>query len=289
MHTDLTSTLAYVFLYITVPALWIPTPWRFPFWSVPIGLALLLGFFANHLTLAVIPPLLAAALSAYFLRRSEKPWVRVLAAAGLLLTGVGLGAHVFPGFHNLKVIDAVQVSEHGIPFTLYLNFDKTLVGIIILSQMHTLVRGRKQWMDLLKQILARAPFIILMIAVLSILFHFVRWDPKVPDILPIWAVTNLLFVCLAEEGFFRGFLQKYLGELWQDHRYGQAMALTLASVAFGVAHFAGGVTYVILASIAGLGYGWMYQVSGRIEASIITHFLLNLVHILLLTYPALAR
>lgn len=288
MHTDLASTLAYVFLYLTVAALWIPSPWRFPLWFIPLALALLLGYFANHLTLAVVPPLLALALSAHFLRRSEKSWIRGVAAAVLLLMGVGLGAHIFPGFHNLKVIDAVQVSEDGIPFTLHLNFDKTLVGVFILGQLHTLVRTRTQWMDLMKQILARAPFIILTIAVLSVLLHFVRWDPKVPEILPIWAVTNLLFVCIAEEGFFRGFLQKYWGELWQDLRYGQAMALTFASVLFGVAHFAGGMSYVILASIAGLGYGWMYQVTGRIEASIITHFLLNLFHILLLTYPALA-
>jgi len=45
----------------------------------------------------------------------------------------------------------------------------------------------------------------------------------------------------------------------------------------------------VLSTVAGLGYGWVYQRTGRIEASILTHFALNLVHFLLFTYPALQR
>ena len=41
-----------------------------------------------------------------------------------------------------------------------------------------------------------------------------------------------------------------------------------------------------MATIAGAGYGWVYWRSGnRIEASILAHFLLNMTHILLFTYP----
>jgi membrane protease YdiL (CAAX protease family) len=283
------STLAYAFLYLTVLALWLPLRWRVPVWSLPLGCSLILGGIAHHLTLAALPPLALLALATHALQTSERPWLRALSAAIIVMTGLGLGAHLFPGFDNLKVVDAVRVSEDGIPFTLHLNFDKTLIGIFILGSMPNLIRTGADWKELLGTIGVRVLGIILGLALLSVAFQFVRWDPKVPEILPIWAVTNLLFVCVAEEGFFRGFLQKYLSELGQNLRYGKFLALGIASLLFGVAHFAGGVTYVILASIAGLGYGWMYQITGRIEASIITHFLLNLVHILLLTYPALAH
>jgi hypothetical protein len=47
--------------------------------------------------------------------------------------------------------------------------------------------------------------------------------------------------------------------------------------------------YVALATIAGLGYGWIYQRTGRIEASILTHFALNAVHFFAFSYPALQR
>lgn len=283
------STLAYIFLFATVLALWFPGRRRIPLWSLPLGCSLVLGWIAHHLTLAALLPLVILALASYFLQKSTKPGVRALAAGVLVLTSLGLGAHLFPGFHNLKVVDAVKVSEDGIPFTLHLNIDKTLIGVFILGTMSNLIRTGAGWKDMFLKIGTLAPLIILVLALLSALFQFVRWDPKLPNILPIWAVTNLFFVCVAEEGFFRGFLQKYLSELVKDLPYGNLLALLMASLLFGVAHFAGGLTYVILASIAGLGYGWVYQSTGRIEASIITHFLLNLVHILFLTYPALAH
>lgn len=288
MHTDPVSMLAFLFLYVTIVSLWIPSPWRLPLWPIPLAVSMILGWVAGHLSFAVFLPLLGLVWSTLSLRPVNRPWIRAVAAGFLIFCSVGLGAHLFPGFNNLKVIDGVRVSEDGIPFTLYLNFDKTLIGVFILGHLHTLARRRVEWLDLGKNVAARAPLIILILAVLSVVFQFVRWDPKIPEILPIWAVTNLLFVCVAEEAFFRGFLQKYLSELWQDFRFGRAAALIVASLLFGVAHFAGGWTYVVLSSLAGLGYGWMYQVTGRIEASIITHFLLNLVHILFLTYPALA-
>ncbi len=287
LNTDGTSALAYAFLYLTVLALWFPSKRRVPFWTFPLIISIILGYAAGRLTSMALGPLVLLYGSARILNRAGRPWLRGLSSGVLLVCGVGLGAHLFPGFHNWKVIDGALVSQDGIPFTLYLNFDKTLVGIVILGELHERIRTRAGWVQMLKSTLSRAPLVIAAVAVLSLMFQFVSFDPKIPEILPLWAWTNLLFVCVAEEGFFRGFLQKYLAELWQDLRYGQVMALLFASLAFGVAHLGGGLPYVVLASVAGLGYGWMYHVTRRIEASIITHFLLNLFHILMLTYPAL--
>jgi len=55
-----------------------------------------------------------------------------------------------------------------------------------------------------------------------------------------------------------------------------------------LAHYMGGNNYILLATVAGVGYGWVYRHTGRIEASILTHFSLNSLHLLLFTYPALA-
>jgi membrane protease YdiL (CAAX protease family) len=44
---------------------------------------------------------------------------------------------------------------------------------------------------------------------------------------------------------------------------------------------------VLLATIAGTGYGLAYQRSGRVEMAILTHFAVNATHFLLFTYPAL--
>jgi membrane protease YdiL (CAAX protease family) len=45
----------------------------------------------------------------------------------------------------------------------------------------------------------------------------------------------------------------------------------------------------VLSAIAGLFYGVAYQRTGRVEGSILAHATLNTGHLLLLTYPALAR
>ncbi len=46
---------------------------------------------------------------------------------------------------------------------------------------------------------------------------------------------------------------------------------------------------IVLATIAGVGYGWMFWRTNRIEASILAHFLVNTTHILCFTYPALSN
>lgn len=145
------------------------------------------------------------------------------------------------------------------------------------------------WMEMFKTMVPRALVIIFLVAVLSFSFKFVWFDPKLPSSLPIWALTNLLFVCLAEEGFFRRFIQKYLCLSLRNFNYGNLIAILITSVLFGLSHFMGGTKYVILATVAGAGYGWIYLRTQRIEASIITHFSLNLVHFLFFTYPALAN
>ncbi len=287
-NAAITSIIFYACLFLTILSLWMPRFKNVPIWYLPFAFTVILGFIARHVTLYALVPIILLAITTQILRRKHLPlWMQALAGAALVILSLGLSAHLFPGFYNLKVIDSARISADGIPFTLYLNFDKTLVGLFILGELHQLIRTREAWIPMLRGTLPRAVPIILGTAVLSLVFQFVRIDPKVPDILPIWAAANLFLVCLAEEGLFRGFIQKYLTEILQHVRYGKVIALFAASLLFGLAHFAGGTLYVVLSTVAGLGYGWVYLKTESIEASMITHFLLNLFHILLLTYPAL--
>ncbi len=98
-----------------------------------------------------------------------------------------------------------------------------------------------------------------------------------------WA--NLFFTCIAEEALFRGFLQRQLAMSLAKFRFGTWIALAVVAVLFGIAHAGGGITYVLLATVAGLGYGWAYHRTQRIEASILLHFTLNSIHILLFRAP----
>ena len=124
---------------------------------------------------------------------------------------------------------------------------------------------------------------------LSLFLHYVRFDPKLPDSFIFWAVINLLFVCTAEEAFFRGFIQKNCFRIFGHLASGAYLSITIAALLFGLSHFTGGIWYIALATIAGLGYGYIYHTTKHIEASILAHFFLNTAHFLFFTYPALAR
>ncbi len=77
--------------------------------------------------------------------------MRVIAGIFVIILSIGLAAHELPGFHNLNVLDHVYISSNAIPFTLYLNFDKTVVGIFILGFSKQLISTKSGWLVLLKQ------------------------------------------------------------------------------------------------------------------------------------------
>lgn len=292
MLNQTTTIWTYTFLYLTVISLWIPAFKKISLWSVTLALSIVFGLISHrieYIGLVFILILLSATLGLNNKKLSIS--LRLLSALVLFILGLGLGLagiHLLPGFQNLRVLNNVHISNNGIPFSLYLNFDKTLVGIFILGILHQRITTRAQWRELVKTMFPGTLFVIFIVAILSVLFQFVSFDPKLPPSLPLWAITNLLFVCLAEEGFYRGFVQKYLCRIFKNLRYGNPFAIILSALLFGLSHFMGGTQYIILATIAGIGYGWIYWKTQKIEAAILTHFSLNLVHFLFFTYPALA-
>ncbi len=113
--------------------------------------------------------------------------------------------------------------------------------------------------------------------------NFLVWNPRLTD--AGFAFARLLglivFVGIPEELLFRGLVQEGLSRL-----AGGRAGWIAASVIFGFAHiFKGtGLTpdqrqeffhlnwrYGLLATVAGLGYGWVYRRTGKISAAAITH------------------
>lgn len=116
---------------------------------------------------------------------------------------------------------------------------------------------------------------------------YVRWDPGIPSITPLWILNNLVFVCLGEELFFRGYVQQGLSREMTRRQWPTWIAWVLASVIFGVSHFRGGATLVVLSTFAGLVYGRTYQKAGW-GAAVGVHFLVNAVHFFGFSYPRLS-
>jgi len=92
---------------------------------------------------------------------------------------------------------------------------------------------------------------------------------------------------VTEEAFFRGFIQENLQRLLSRIGITSHIAVFISAALFGLAHAHGGSTLVLLATIAGIGYGYAYRLTGRLEAAICTHFCLNAIHFIFFSYPSL--
>ena len=91
-------------------------------------------------------------------------------------------------------------------------------------------------------------------------------------------VGLFLTVALPEELFFRGILLRGLEKIFSK----QWIPLVLSSLAFGLMHWnnvntlSTQITYVSLAAMAGLGYGWAYRKSGNnLLAAILVHTIVD--------------
>ena len=210
---------------------------------------------------------------------------RTLAWGVVVILTAALATNQVPWVHNVLVLDGVYVSASSADFTLYWDYDKAFAGIL-LYLVCVQPQANPPWGRAVVATGAIAIVTTVVTLATATAVGYMAWDPKWPAILGVWIPSNLHLTCVSEETVFRGILQRHLGRSLSGRVPAPAfVALIVCAAAFGVAHIAGGMTYVLLATLAGIGYGAAYYVTGRVEAGIVVHFLLNLSHLILFTYP----
>jgi membrane protease YdiL (CAAX protease family) len=107
----------------------------------------------------------------------------------------------------------------------------------------------------------------------GLLLGFLHWEPR-------WIGASaaaarifglILLVGVPEELLFRGVYQEAFSRLWSPR-----VGWLVASAVFGLAHIVKHAPplnwrYAILAGVAGLAYGWVYQRTGKLAAAAVTH------------------
>lgn len=280
-------------LALAVLLLWVPAPavrgnrdWA---WCASLLVACVAGLASGVLDWRGCAFTAGYVALAFAARTSERAWLRFPL---LVLTGLCaflFALHRFPGFHNPVLADAVRVSADAAPFTLHANFDTAVAGIVLMGVFCAPIRARGAWLPMLHR---TAPVLLATLVVVlgaGTAFGYVRPDVKWTPVTPWFLGLNLLFTCVTEEAFFRGFILGGLARGMARWRYGTLVAVVVSTVLFGLAHARGGPALIVLAALAGLGYAAAYLRSGRIEGAILTHFVLNAVHFVAFTYPALAH
>jgi membrane protease YdiL (CAAX protease family) len=286
------TAATYIALLASIVALWIGRK----FWIGALIVAVALGYASGVLLgLAALWIALFGGLCFAFVRakslaaRWKQRLLTGLSALCMLVLALLLGMHALPGFRNFLALDDVVLSPGAEPFTLYLNFDKTVVGIFILGICYAgLLRSSTEWGNALRRALPLVAISTLLLALFAIALGYLFWQPKWTSLFWIWAASNLFLTCLSEEALFRGFIQRELTLALQGRSGGHWIAIVVSGALFGVAHFGGGPSYVALATAAGIGYGYIYHRTRSIEMAMLAHFALNATHFLLFTYPRAA-
>lgn len=262
--------------------------WSSAFRSLSLGL-LVVGYCAalanGLLSLAATVTVALLLCAAYAILQHRKPQIQYIGHALFVALAVALSMHWLPGFHNLRVIGPEHLTANAVPFTMYLNLDKPLIGFWLILVLPW-IRSEQGWRAFLK---AGAGSMLVTTAgclLIALLMGLVVWEPKWPSTAWLWLLNNLLLVSFAEEAFFRGYVQGGLRRLFTQRSYANAIPIVLSAVLFGLAHAAGGWQWIVLGSVAGLGCGFAYRFGG-LKAAILAHFGLNVTHFFLFTYPML--
>lgn len=197
----------------------------------------------------------------------------------------GISFHMLPGFNNILLLENYLSGEGAATTNRYLNFDK---GFLMLFLLDYYIRN-KQSAKLMPAISFSIFLSIITMAILAGIAMnagFVKLSPKIPPMITSWIFLNLL-VALSEEALFRGFLQNYM-EKYLNKLLGRKLeyiVIFLVALIFTITYHKGGYMLMSLCFIAGIAYGLAFVKTKRIEASILTHFMVNLLHILFFTHP----
>lgn len=261
-------------------------PYRSP-WLWPFAGAIAAALVSGYLSAPALVGLGLLGLLAYLASRTQQAWWALLYGTSTAVLALALALHWVPGFNNPVLVANVKFSEDAMPFTQLASFDKAAAGLFLLAFLCQRASAA-EWATMLRRTAPVAAVTAAAVIVAASAIGYVRPDPKLPAYTALFLATNLLFTCVPEEAFFRGFLQERLARALAPTPRHQVLSVSCSAVLFGVAHAAGGATYFMLATLAGLGYAYAYAITRRVEAPIAVHFAVNAVHFVGFTYPRLA-
>ena len=287
-----TTYLTFGLLLAAVLGLWVNRA----VWVTALGAAVLSGILTGALHwLAAVWIAVLAGLALAYVRVRDNPalpnkalW-QTLAGLAFAIYAVAMSLALLPGFHRVVLVEPQVISPGAAPYGISVGFPKVATGIIILGLVNPLLV--RSWREL-GRVLASAFPIYIATAVIGMVvvvaMGYSSFAPKWTTLFLWFLPVNLFFTCMSEEAFFRGFVQHELSRVGSRRALASGIALTVAAILFGLVHFGGGVQYILAATVAGLGYGWAFLRTQRIEAAMAVHFGLNATHFLLFVYPRLA-
>lgn len=282
------AALSFFALMVTIISFWVKrSPW---IWGSFLIFVFILAYFAHLIEPIALIPIIALFFLHGLLKGKIRGVTRFLLVLLTIAISLGLLMHLFPGFHNWKVVENVSLTPDAYPFSLYLNLDKPFIGLFVLALGFPLLSSFKELGQVVKMTLPLILGGIILMILFSLFSGLILWEPKFPSFFWFFALENLLFVSILEEAFWRGFIQKELFHAFGQKGYLANVGCVLITASFfALLHYkwVPSLPFLGLVFLAGVIYGSIYQYTKALETSILCHWLLNLTHFTLFTYPVL--
>jgi len=283
------AAIGYLLLILAIFSIWIyPKIWM---WGPLLITSGVFAYFGSVLDPMGLIPLVIVGAAYYLASKNISGFARLFIVMTAAIITIGIYTHFVKGFHNLLIVANWQASSDAQPINIYANYDKAIVGLLILGlYFHKPIQSKKELYSLLAKTLPWMLLSALVLLPLSQFLEMVRVDLKFPLITPTWIILQIFFAVIPEEAFYRGFLQREIA-LRLNNPMAGPFAILIVSLLFALTHllFVPQLTFVIAAFVASLLYGTIYQLTGRIEGAILTHLFVNLCHFFFFTYPVLAN
>ena len=208
-------------------------------------------------------------------------WLIIFCLSTFMMQGV------FLGFKDWKILINETVSANAAAYTLNLDIAAAFTGLGLLLFGFKNISKKKVFIDSLTKA-APAMILCLVIIMLSALtVGIVQFEPKMPNFLLTWMLINLFVFSISQEMVFRYFLLGSLLDILEGYRFAGLFSMLVCSAIYLTYLMPLTLGYAVAAFIASMFFSYVFVKTRKVEMSIILHFMLNLMHILLFTYPML--
>ncbi len=280
------GAIGYAVLTLALLSIWIHR--KIWVWGSLFAVSLAFATYGSVVTLQGFIPLGLVAICYFFAKEDISGFWRLFASLSAAIITIALYTHFIKGFNNILLFPDWRSSLSAIPMNIYVNYDKGAVALLILGIYLPVIRKKN---EIYQMLLATVPWMILSsvtIIFLSQYLEIIKWDPKLPLISLTWLIIQLFFVVIPEEVFYRGFIQKEIAKNL-NNRFSGLFAILSTSLLFALIHlfFIPNLFFIACTFVISLFYGGIYQITGKIESSIICHYFTNICHFFFFTYPML--
>lgn len=265
------TLFTFLFLGASFLSLWIRREPKI--WGTLLGCSFVFGWIAGNITwLGFVFSLLLLLLWVSYKRKSN-----VFLFLLLIAFSASFKMKLLPGFSPFSFTSNFAIS-----------WQIALIGLFPLAFVVPLARTKKDWIQVLKGLFFGCMGVGVL-AVLATASGATHWNFKLPSFAAARFLSNFFLTAIPEESFYRGFIQNTLSRYFGEGKWGKISALFATSLLFTAAHIYWSpnlqiLTFVFLASLL---YGGVYLLSGKIESAILSHFLLNFIHMTFFSYHAM--